>query len=65
MRSSQQQIFKQKLSTYDGLSSELRVLVDIEHKQEMGFTRAIEVLIESKKPMVGHHMIFDLAYIYS
>ena len=41
------------------------MLADVEHKHEMGFTRAIDVLIESKKPMVGHHMIFDLAYIFS
>lgn len=65
MRSSQQPIFKQKLQTYDGLSPELKRLADIEHNQEMGFTRAIQALIDSKKPMVGHHMIFDLAYVYS
>ena len=29
----------------------------------MGFSRIIEILIERKKPMAGHNMIFDLAYI--
>ncbi len=29
----------------------------------MGFTRVIEILIDSKKPMTGHNMIFDLAFI--
>ena len=29
----------------------------------MGFSRIVDILIKTKKPMTGHHMIFDLAYI--
>lgn len=65
MKSSQQAIFKQKLQTYDTLTPELKNLVDIEVRQEMGFTSVIELMILSKKPMVGHNMIHDLVYIYN
>jgi poly(A)-specific ribonuclease len=37
--------------------------VDNDFKQEMGFSKVIEILIECKKPMAGHNMIFDLAYL--
>lgn len=43
----------------------MKCLVDIEVKQEMGFTRVVEMLIESRRPMVGHNMIHDLVYIYN
>ena len=62
-RSSQQPIFKQKLQKYETLAPELKALVDHDFKQEIGFSKIIEILIESKKPMAGHHMIFDLAYL--
>jgi hypothetical protein len=65
MKSSQQPIFKQKLKSYEDLPLEQKELVDKDLKLEMGFTRVVEILIASKKPMVGHHMIFDLAYLFN
>lgn len=32
--------------------------------QEMGFTRVIEMIIDAKKPLIGHNMMFDLCFIY-
>lgn len=29
----------------------------------MGFSRVIEVIMKSKKPLIGHNMIFDIAFI--
>jgi len=31
---------------------------------ELGFSRVIELLMQSKKPIVGHNMIYDIAFIY-
>ena len=40
-KSSQQPIFKRKLETYESISPELKALVDLDHKQEMGFSRVV------------------------
>ena len=33
-------------------------------KYELGFSHVIEFLMKSKKPLVGHNMIYDIAFIY-
>lgn len=33
-------------------------------REEFGFTRVIELLIQYKKPFIGHNMIFDMAFMY-
>lgn len=33
-------------------------------RQELGFSLLIKKLIESKKPMVGHNMFFDVMFLY-
>ena len=30
----------------------------------MGFTKVIEEIIQSKKPLVGHNMMFDIMFLY-
>lgn len=32
--------------------------------EELGFTRIIELLMKFKGPMIGHNMIYDIAFIY-
>lgn len=32
--------------------------------REMGFTEVILALIDSKKPIIGHNMCYDVAYLY-
>jgi CAF1 family ribonuclease len=32
---------------------------------EMGFSLIVEMLIEAKKPIVGHNMMFDIIYLYN
>ena len=31
----------------------------------MGFSLIVEMLIEAKKPIVGHNMIYDIIYLYN
>lgn len=31
----------------------------------MGFSRIIELLIQSQKPIVGHNMIYDVAFLFN
>jgi poly(A)-specific ribonuclease len=32
---------------------------------EMGFTKVVEMLMEAKKPIIGHNMIYDVIYLYN
>lgn len=32
---------------------------------EMGFSLVVEELINAKKPIVGHNMIYDIGYLYN
>jgi poly(A)-specific ribonuclease len=34
-------------------------------RYELGFSQVIEILIEQKKPMVGHNMFLDMLFMYS
>lgn len=34
------------------------------HSYEIGFSSVIKHMVESKKPIVGHNVKFDLAFIY-
>ena len=31
----------------------------------MGFTAVIKMMLEAKKPIIGHNMIYDAAFIYN
>jgi hypothetical protein len=33
-------------------------------KFELGFSRVIEMISKYKKPIIGHNMKFDIAFIY-
>jgi hypothetical protein len=33
--------------------------------QEMGFSMVVDMLIEAKRPIVGHNMIYDIIYLYN
>jgi hypothetical protein len=33
--------------------------------KEMGFSLVVEELMQAKKPIVGHNMIYDIAYLYN
>jgi hypothetical protein len=33
--------------------------------KEAGFTRVLMLLVKSKKVLIGHNMIFDIAHIYN
>jgi poly(A)-specific ribonuclease len=35
------------------------------YSYEFGFSKIIETIIESKKPIVGHNMMFDVGFIYN
>ena len=35
------------------------------HTSEMGFSLVVKILIEAKKPIVGHNMIYDIFYLYN
>lgn len=34
-------------------------------QSELGFSRIIELLIQSQKPIVGHNMIYDIAFVFN
>lgn len=33
--------------------------------KEMGFSLVVDELIKSKKPLIGHNMIYDIIYLYN
>ena len=34
------------------------------YKAETGFSRVVQMLIDAKKPMIGHNPMYDIAFIY-
>jgi poly(A)-specific ribonuclease len=34
-------------------------------QNEMGFSLVVKALINAKKPIVGHNMIYDIIYLYN
>jgi len=48
----------------DKLSKEQNAQVEEIYKRELGFTRIIQLLQSSKKPLVGHNLFFDVAFLY-
>ena len=38
--------------------------INILYEEQIGFTKVIEMLAASKKPLVGHNMIMDMGFIY-
>jgi len=33
------------------------------YNREMGFSLVVKALIDSKKPIIGHNMIYDIIYL--
>jgi len=33
--------------------------------EEIGFTEVIKYLVEEKKPIIGHNMLFDTGFLYN
>jgi poly(A)-specific ribonuclease len=31
---------------------------------EMGFSLVVQMLIDAKKPLIGHNMMYDIIYVY-
>lgn len=38
--------------------------INIMYEEQLGFTKVIELLAQSKKPLVGHNMIMDMGFIF-
>ena len=34
------------------------------YEEQIGFTKIIEMLMASKKPLVGHNMMMDMSFIF-
>jgi hypothetical protein len=35
------------------------------YEKEMGFSLVVDELIQAKKPIIGHNMIYDIIYLYN
>jgi hypothetical protein len=33
-------------------------------EEELGFSRVIQLIMDCKKPLIGHNMMYDLGFIY-
>lgn len=38
--------------------------INILYEEQVGFTKVIEMLAASKKPLIGHNMIMDMGFIF-
>jgi hypothetical protein len=52
------------ISTESQANDKEKIASDMYHT-EMGFSVVVEELIRSKKPIVGHNMIYDIIYLYN
>ena len=50
----------------DILSQKQQIEQEVEelYQSELGFTRIVELLINAKKPLIGHNMIYDVAFMF-
>lgn len=55
----------QKLDNLSILSEEKKEEIIDVFQEEYGFTVIIDLLIESKVPLIGHNMIFDIMFLYN
>jgi len=49
----------------ESLEDKLKKLVDELFIKELGFALVVEELIQAKKPIIGHNMIYDVMYLYN
>lgn len=38
--------------------------IEIMYEEQLGFTKVIEMLAESRKPLIGHNMMMDMGFIF-
>ena len=38
--------------------------ISLMYEEQIGFTKIIEMLMASKKPLVGHNMMMDMSFIF-
>ena len=58
--------FKDELDPIAGIASpELKLQAQQLFMQELGFSLIVSYLIESKKPLIGHNMIYDLGFLFN
>jgi len=46
------------------LSEESKEKLSELYKSEIGFTRVVQLLIASKKPLIGHNPQYDVCFLY-
>jgi hypothetical protein len=46
------------------LESKIKLESDTLVDYELGFSRVIELMINAKKPLIGHNMILDMMFLY-
>ena len=49
-----------KIDPDEQLNTDLAKLI----REEYGFTVIMDILVEAKKPLIGHNMIFDIMFLY-
>jgi len=54
---------KEKLN-FDANENEIEYQIDQLLKFELGFGRVMKHIAKSKKPIIGHNMKFDLAFLF-
>lgn len=53
------------LTISESLEDKLIKLVEELFMKEMGFALVVEELVNAKKPIIGHNMIYDIIYLYN
>jgi hypothetical protein len=46
------------------LESQIKKEVESLYEYELGFSRVIEVMIATKKPLIGHNLFLDIQFLY-
>ena len=67
MKATEDQVVTDLTSQISQLSLESQQEKDIQDLflKEMGFSLVVQELINAKKPIVGHNMIYDIIYLYN
>ena len=47
------------------MSEILRQQIDELYTKEMGFSLVVDMLVQARKPIIGHNMIYDVIYLYN
>ena len=53
-----------KSSVLASLNAEEQIQLSELYESELGFTKVIQMLIDAKKPLVGHNPQYDVAFMY-